>query len=342
MWLLGAVALAGDLQAGLSLRAAGDLQAATAAFERATDQLEGPVPWIELAVTRSWTSDLDGALAAYEQALHVEPDHLGARVGRARVLAWQGHRARAEALLADLPGEEARVELARVQLVRRRDRAARRTQATIAGPSSEDLQALRRSIRRTRVDLEGSLAASGSSVSAAVAHEVSAETTLRASARHGLVLDQPLSSATTVVGVGTTWAARGWWLSPGVRWENGLWLEARAAHTLGPIVVDGGADLETTDHDWRLQAGVSHEGRGWRVSGRGFLSAQSGAVMGEVGLTGTWQVMLRGVTTHGTRGDTMAVGVGWAGSALELHAEGGYGTGVLAGPRASLRVGIRY
>lgn len=343
VWSLASLAFAGPLQDGVALRTAGDLPGAILAFERATEDDEGPEPWLELAVTRSWTGDLTGALAAYDQALVLDPDLASARVGRARVLSWSGRHARAERLLSVLEGSEARAELARVQLVRRKDRAARHTAQDLQGPGAEALTALRQSIRRTRLDVEGAWAPGGaSSVSVAAAHEVSAETTVRATGRYGRVLDEPLSTATAVAGAGLTWARNGWWVSPGARWANGLWLEARSARRLGSVVVDGGVDLAITTDDWRLQAGATHRGAGWRLSGRGFLAPTSGAVLLEAATTGTWQVLLRGVSSHGARGDALTLGIGRAGQAFELHANVSAGTGVLAGPRAALRLGVRY
>jgi len=52
--------------------------------------------WAERAVTRAWLGDLQGALAAYAEALAQEPENVGARVGRARVLGWLGYRQRVQ------------------------------------------------------------------------------------------------------------------------------------------------------------------------------------------------------------------------------------------------------
>ncbi len=50
----------------------------------------------ELGVTKSWASDLDGAAAAFQQALRHDPAHYVARVGLARVLNWRGRLEGAE------------------------------------------------------------------------------------------------------------------------------------------------------------------------------------------------------------------------------------------------------
>ncbi len=82
---------------------AGDVDGATAALKR-LKQANGPpaeVATLQGAI-RLAQVDLDGARAAYEEAIRLDPKQLGARVSLARVLALQGHSDQAIAQLQDL------------------------------------------------------------------------------------------------------------------------------------------------------------------------------------------------------------------------------------------------
>lgn len=158
------------LYLGLAERAAGDLDAAIAilrgALEHPSD-LERELG-LELAVTLSWAGRFEEAQQQYERRLEIDPGDRVARVGRARMLAWQGHLGPARRALVPLVTEEpddveAQLELASVEAAAMRKAAAREAYSAVLALDPDNdrarrgLDALRR-MPRVQLDAEGGYA----------------------------------------------------------------------------------------------------------------------------------------------------------------------------------------
>jgi len=151
---------------GTLLRQAGELGRAIDVFERALQQGgagSGAALWNEVAVTYSWSGDLDRAESSYRAALERDPTFRPAKAGLARILRWTGDSLEAErlyrALLLEEPGSvEAMVGMGFVALEALRGEAANAwfRQALSLDPLNEEaLQGLSRmhEARRLSVDV---------------------------------------------------------------------------------------------------------------------------------------------------------------------------------------------
>lgn len=322
-----------SVEEAVEARAEGDLARASTLLEAEIERVPRATTWIELAVTRSWAADLQGAQDAYEQALALDPSATTAAVGHARVTAWRGRRGQAQRTLEALAphDEEALTELGRVQLARRRVGAARAT--FLAAQDRDGLREVQRT-RRGRVDLDGAFGTTRLA-RAGLAYEATGTTTLRAGVRTGFSPDVPLAARWSA-SAGATWTnGRSWW-TPAVTWEGRPWLGLSVAQRVAGCVPE-----LSTSSDGRAVRGRAALQCGRRLQARadlhvGIADTLAWAVVGGVRWEGPVGIRLQGVVggVPGVRGelelerwwtDTAIRLSGWGGTAARAGAGIGFG-----------------
>ena len=340
IWL--AAAWATTLAEGEALRAQGDLRAATEVFEELTRVTPTAAAWSQLAVTRSWAGDLKGAIEAYEQALALDPEDVSLVVGQARIQGWRGRRALAERSLVQLPGGEAQLALARVQLARLALRRARTTLGTL--PSTEEVQQLQDQVdaaKRTRVSLAaGWTSTHAGRIEGSLAHRVSGTLTVQGAAGWGAALSDPLAGGGYGT-LGTTWADRGWWITPSATLDGaGIWASGDVARRLGPCVPALGASVGPAGVRGRV--GGQCTSKILAVDARVFASTTTQALVVDVSTLGRWKPHVGGVVMNGPFGVQGTAGIARDGERLLIGLDVSQGAGALKGTGVAVRAELRH